>query len=106
LAVIYHDPDSPRPFGFTHWTLYGIPPYTGVIPENGGDAFRSGLNDYGDLGYGRPQPSLGHGPRHYYFWVYALDRSVEGAPPRKEFLETYADHILGQNRVVGIYENP
>jgi Raf kinase inhibitor-like YbhB/YbcL family protein len=106
LAVVCHDPDAPMPFGFTHWTLYGIPPDTRVIPENGDGAFRPGPNDYGDLGYGGPQPPSGHGPHHYYFWVYALDRGVEGAPSRKAFLETYGDHVLEQNRVVGIYESP
>ena len=26
LALICHDPDAPLAHGFTHWTLYGIPP--------------------------------------------------------------------------------
>ena len=26
LALICHDPDAPLAQGFTHWTLYGIPP--------------------------------------------------------------------------------
>jgi Raf kinase inhibitor-like YbhB/YbcL family protein len=105
LAIICHDPDAPLPFGFTHWTLYGIPADVRAIPENGAAAFRAGRNDFGATGYGGPQPPRGHGPHHYYFWVYALDCPVEGTPSRNEFLERYGKHILEQNRVVGVYEN-
>ena len=105
LAVICHDPDAPLPFGFTHWLLYGIPADTEVIIENSAAPFRPGDNDFGKPGYGGPQPPQGHGTHHYYFWVYALDTPVEGAPSRNAFLERYGDHILEQNRLVGIYEN-
>lgn len=105
LAIICHDPDAPLPFGFTHWLLYGIPPDTRVIPENGGDAFRAGHNDFGSPGYGGPQPPGGHGPHHYYFWVFALDTQVDGTPGRNQFLEQYGTNIIEQNRLVGIYEN-
>jgi Raf kinase inhibitor-like YbhB/YbcL family protein len=105
LAVICHDPDAPLPFGFTHWLLYGIPPDTRLIPEDDAGDWRPGRNDFGETGYGGPQPPEGHGPHHYYFWVYALDVAVEGAPSREAFLERYADNILEQNRLVGTYEN-
>jgi Raf kinase inhibitor-like YbhB/YbcL family protein len=105
LAIICHDPDAPLPFGFTHWLLYGIPPDTAVISDNGAGPFRSGDNDFGQPGYGGPQPPPGHGLHHYYFWVYALDTEVEGTPSRNAFLERYGGNILEQNRLVGVYEN-
>lgn len=103
LAVILHDPDAPLPQGFTHWTVYGIDPGT---TELGGDAVvgRTGPNGIGEAAYTGPQPPHGHGPHHYYFWVYALDRAVEGEPSREEFLERYADAIVEQNRLVGVYQ--
>ena len=104
LAVICHDPDAPVPAGFTHWTLYGIPPDTPKIPLNGEEQFRPGPNDYGDIGWGGPRPPEAHGPHHYFFWVYALDTSVEGTPERDDFLRDYASHILAQSRLVGLYE--
>jgi Raf kinase inhibitor-like YbhB/YbcL family protein len=104
LAVICHDPDAPSPSGFTHWTLYGIPPDTQQIPENGEDRFRPGPNDYDDVGWGGPQPPPGHGPHHYYFWLYALDQPVRGTPDRDTFLRDYAEHIIAQSRIVGLYE--
>jgi len=104
LAIICHDPDAPMPHGFTHWTLYGVPADTSVIPEDGAGAYRNGPNDFGESGYGGPQPPAGHGPHAYYFWVYALDTAVDGTPDRDEFLRRYGENILEQNRCVGIYE--
>jgi Raf kinase inhibitor-like YbhB/YbcL family protein len=105
LALICHDPDAPLAQGFTHWLLYGINPETRVIDAATVADFRAGNNDFGTQGYGGPQPPPGHGDHHYYFWVYALDTRVQGTPGRAEFLSRYADHIVEQNRLVGLYAN-
>lgn len=105
LAVICHDPDAPLARGFTHWTLYGIPPGTTDLTDNPDAKFRPGPNGAGAPGYFGPQPPAGHGLHHYYFWVYALNTKVEGTPTREQFLERYRDNIVEQNRIVGIYEN-
>ncbi len=104
LAVICHDPDAPLPRGFTHWLLYGIPADTSEIGPGADEAYRSGITDFGEAGYGGPRPPAGHGEHHYYFWVYALSRPVEGTPSRAEFLDRYADAIIEQNRVKGVYQ--
>ncbi len=105
LAVICHDPDAPSPQGFTHLTLYGIPPTVSEIGPDNVSQFRAGPNDAGRAGYYGPKPPAGHGVHHYYFWVYALDTTVRATPSREEFLDRYADHILEQNRVIGTFEN-
>jgi Raf kinase inhibitor-like YbhB/YbcL family protein len=104
LAIICHDPDAPLPFGFTHWTLYGLPADTSEVGPDADSAYRPGPNDFGATGYGGPQPPGGHGQHHYYFWVYALSRPVEGTPDRNTFLRDYGDAIIEQNRVIGTYE--
>jgi Raf kinase inhibitor-like YbhB/YbcL family protein len=101
LAVIAHDPDAPLPHGFTHWVLYGLEPTDGTV--NG--SHRTGPNTIGERAYSGPQPPPGHGVHHYYFWVYALDRAVEGEPTREEFLTQYADSIIEQNRFVATYSS-
>lgn len=104
LALVCHDPDAPLPFGFTHWTLYNIPTDTTTIGLDADERFNPGPNGFGNQGYGGPQPPAGHGPHHYYFWVYALSRPVEGKPDRETFLRDYGDAIIEQNRIVGVYE--
>jgi Raf kinase inhibitor-like YbhB/YbcL family protein len=104
LAIICHDPDAPMPDGFTHWTLYGLPPDTARTGPDADERFRAGENDFGEVGYGGPEPPPGHGMHRYYFWVYALDTAVEGQPSRREFIESYGGHVIEQNRVVGTYE--
>lgn len=104
LAIVCHDPDAPLPWGFTHWTLYGIPADTAAIGPDADERFRPGPSDFGDRGYGGPRPPAGHGPHRYYFWVYALSRAVDGEPSRRDFLDTYGDAVIEQNRVVGVYE--
>ncbi|WP_084038122.1 YbhB/YbcL family Raf kinase inhibitor-like protein [Demequina sp. NBRC 110053] len=100
LALICHDPDAPMPHGFTHWTLYGLDATDGPIPA---DAGRPGPNDDDGMGYVGPFPPPGHGTHHYFFWVYALSRPVEGQPTRGEFLDQYADAVIEQARLVGTF---
>lgn len=57
----------------------------------------------GKAEYVGPFPPAGHGTHHYYFWVYALSRAVEGAPSREQFLAEYAGDIIEQARFVATY---
>lgn len=100
LALVVHDPDAPLPRGFTHWVVYGLPAEDGLLDAS---AARSAINDTGETGWFGPQPPHGHGDHHYYAWVYALSRPVDGEPTRAEFLDAYADAILEQNRVIGTF---
>lgn len=106
LALICHDPDAPLPFGFTHWTLYNIPPEVIKVAEGGGHNFTQGVNSAGDSGYTGPAPPKGHGVHHYYFWLYALDRplTLEPGLNRAELLEAIADSVTAQARLVGTYQ--
>jgi len=102
LAVICHDPDAPLPHGFTHWTVYGVPAdATSLDLEAPG--VRIGPNGVGATIWYGPEPPFGHGEHHYYFWVYALKRPVEGAPSREDFLAQYGDAIIEQARTVGTF---
>jgi len=102
LAVVVHDPDAPLPQGFTHWTVYGIPGGAAALDLDA-DGVRIGPNGAGGTVWYGPEPPHGHGVHHYYFWVYALRRPVEGSPTREEFLVDYADAIIEQARFVGTF---
>jgi Raf kinase inhibitor-like YbhB/YbcL family protein len=106
FAIVVHDPDAPLVDGFTHWVAYGIEPATTSLPE-GGEGVVQGLNSMGEEGYMGPAPPPGHGPHHYYFWVYALDENLDLPPglDRRSLLQQIEDHVIEQARVVGTYSN-
>jgi Raf kinase inhibitor-like YbhB/YbcL family protein len=106
LALICHDPDAPLPFGFTHWTIYNIPADVKAIAEGEGNKYTEGLNTSGSNDYTGPAPPEGHGVHHYYFWLYALDRTLDlkAGLSRKELLEAISDYVIAQARLVGTYE--
>lgn len=100
-ALICHDPDAPLPNGFTHWAVFGIPADATRLD---GVALRFGPNGIGEAGWFGPQPPVGHGVHHYYFWLYALSAQVQGSPNREEFLADCSDAIIEQARLVGTFE--
>jgi len=109
FAVICHDPDAPLlkedKYGFVHWVLYNIPATTTTL-EEGVSAHTAGANDFGNTGYGGPMPPPGHGRHHYFFWVFALDQDL-GLDPgltQGQLLARIEPHVLGMNRLVGVYE--
>jgi Raf kinase inhibitor-like YbhB/YbcL family protein len=106
LALVVHDPDAPLVDGFTHWVAYGIAPEAPGLAE-GSDAVTQGTNSGGNAGYNGPAPPPGHGPHHYYFWLYALDKDLEIEPglSRRALLSRIEDHVIEQARVIGTYEN-
>ena len=106
LALICHDPDAPLPWGFTHWIVYNIPADITEIEEGGGGRFTAGVNTSASKGYTGPAPPQGHGKHHYYFWLYALDSSVDlqAGLNREELLHAIADSVIAQARLVGTYQ--
>lgn len=109
FAVICHDPDAPlvKPgmYGFVHWVLYNVPATTTNLVEGTGEGTQ-GATDFGKTGYGGPMPPEGHGTHHYFFWVLALDQTLdlESGLTLGQLLERVEPHVLGMNRLVGTYK--
>jgi hypothetical protein len=111
FALIVHDPDAPRPGGFTHWTVYNIPPETGHIEENVPDTERvtglgmQGKNDGGKMGYMGPAPPSG--THRYFFRLYALDTMLDLGvrATHKEVGDGIKGHVLAQAELMGTYQN-
>lgn len=106
FAIVVHDPDAPLVDGFTHWVAYGIDGRSTDLPEGGGDSV-SGVNSFGNRRYNGPAPPPGHGPHHYYFWLYALDDELDLEPglDRRALLQRIEDHVIEQARLIGTYVN-
>ena len=108
FALICHDPDapliSPGSYGYVHWVLYNIPFNINSLEENT-DLYTSGVNDFGNLGYGGPMPPNGHGIHHYYFWLLALDLepSLQEKLSLWELLTLVEPNVIGMNRLIAKY---
>lgn len=109
-AVICHDPDAPLisangSYGFVHWVLYNLPAEVTSLDE-GDQRGTSGINDFGNSGYGGPMPPPGHGPHHYFFWVLALNQTLDlpAGLSLQELLQRIEPHVIGMNRLVGTYQ--
>lgn len=105
LALICEDPDAPRDEPFVHWVLYAIPP-DGSGLEEGASEGLVGLNDWGEPGYGGPQPPVGHGEHRYRFRLFALDRRLGLQPgaSKAEVVAAMRGHVLAESELVGTYE--
>ena len=104
LALIFNDLDVPG--GFTHWTIFNIPPDTRQLPEAVPTQARlpsgalQGRNDFGRIGYGGPCPPPGR-PHRYRLTLYALDQplGLDENVSRKQLLDAMPGHIIAQGQL-------
>ncbi len=109
FALIIHDPDAPRPGGFTHWVLYNIPGAARTVQENVpkneplSDVGTQGRNDADEIGYMGPCPPSG--THRYYARLFALDSMLTLLPGanHEELTEAMEGHILARAELMGKY---
>jgi Raf kinase inhibitor-like YbhB/YbcL family protein len=109
-ALIVDDPDAPGKT-WVHWVFYNLPPDTlalpkGVNPDSTALGGLQGTTDFKRVGYGGPCPPRGHGPHHYHFKLYALDRKLDLPPAatKPQVEAAMKGHILAQGELIGTYE--
>src|SRR5437016_4160662 len=76
LALVCEDPDAPGRT-FVHWVLAGIDPSVGGLNEGevpGGAV--EGTNDFGEKGWGGPQPPPGDDAHRYFFRLSASSAAL------------------------------
>ena len=106
LAIICDDPDAPLLAPFVHWVVFGISPAVSSIDEATTAPGQLGRNDFGNHAYNGPRPPAGHGPHHYYFWVFALESRINSHPDMTgaELRSAMEGLVIEQNRLVGTFE--
>ncbi|MBU0706474.1 YbhB/YbcL family Raf kinase inhibitor-like protein [Patescibacteria group bacterium] len=105
LVLISNDPDAAKSGGWTHWVIINMTPDTAGIGENSKP--NSGLEtttDFGKPGYGAPCPPSGS--HRYYFYLYALDTTLDlPVTVTKDDVETAMEgHIIEKAELMGNYE--
>jgi Raf kinase inhibitor-like YbhB/YbcL family protein len=111
LALTVVDPDAPGG-EFVHWVIYTVPATAGGLPEGVPNEATpadppgavQGTNDFGNIGYGGPDPPGGETHR-YVFTLYAVSEPValEAGAERDELLAAIEGLIIAQAELTGTY---
>lgn len=109
IALVCYDPDAANG-NFTHWLVYNIPTTVVLFPEafpplkSQANGTRQGVNDFGSIGYGGPDPPSG--THRYFFKLYALSATLdlEEGSKRPQFERAIQRRIVGQAELMGKYE--
>jgi Raf kinase inhibitor-like YbhB/YbcL family protein len=93
FALAMVDPDAPKPGGFVHWLVVGIPPSARRLGGPPAPPASVDRNDFGKLSYSGPCPPAGDPPHHYHITLTALDANV-AARSYADFLQQRRGHVL------------
>lgn len=118
FSLTCDDPDAPTPEPWIHWVIYAFGPQVRDLPEGVPSnvpqltapvAARQGKNSWPSgvtIGYRGPLPPPGHGPHHYQFRLYALDKRLDLPPgeTKQQLLDAMKGHVLAEAEHVGTYE--
>jgi Raf kinase inhibitor-like YbhB/YbcL family protein len=106
LALVMDDPDAREPAGkiWDHWVVWNVDPDVGSIPRDwDADTAVEGSNDFGERGYGGPNPP--DREHTYRFVCYALATDLDLGPgASKDDLEAAMEgQVLEEARLTGTY---
>ena len=108
LALVVDDPDAVEPAGkvWDHWVVWNVPPDVSELPEGwdaSADGATEGQNDYGEHGYGGPNPP--DREHTYRFRLYALDTTIalDASGTKEELEDAMTGHVLASAALDGTY---
>ena len=101
LALIVEDPDAPNGV-FDHWIVWNINPVTRI--EEQSNPGTSGNNSAGKSGYHPPCPPAGS--HRYYFYVFALDATLDllAGTNKQELKSAMEGHVMAKGSLMGHYK--
>lgn len=108
LTLVVDDPDAIGPAGkvWDHWVVWNISPATSEIPVDwdlSSAGAVAGKNDYGEVGYGGPNPP--DREHAYRFVVRTLDTglALDRGETKAELEMAIEGHVLDEARLTGTY---
>ena len=105
LALLVRDPDAPSGT-FTHWIVANLDPgLTSLDPGELPELAVEGRNDFGDVGYGGPEPPAGDPPHRYVFQLLALRQSsgLTHGVGYQQFHDAVQGKEMARGELVGRY---
>jgi Raf kinase inhibitor-like YbhB/YbcL family protein len=108
LVLVVDDPDAVEPAGkvWLHWLVWNVNPTRKRIPEDWSTDTAmavEGENDYGEVGYGGPNPP--DGEHTYRFRLFALDEQID-VPPEAgldDLERAMEGHVLAEASYEGTF---
>jgi Raf kinase inhibitor-like YbhB/YbcL family protein len=106
LALVVDDPDAVEPAGkvWDHWVVWNLEPDSGHVPEDWDAAGAvEGTNDYGERGYGGPNPP--DREHSYRFRLYALDEplALDAGASKADLEAAMAGHVRAETTLTGTF---
>ena len=104
LLLLVADADADDAARRDHWLVWDVAPDRETIPEDWSPATATeGQNDYGEVGYGGPNPA--DGEHTYRFRLYALDvpLGLSTSADRAAVTDAATGHILAKATLEGTY---
>ena len=108
LVLVVDDPDAVDPAGkvWIHWLVWNVDPTRKRIPEDWSTdtaAAVEGENDYGEVGYGGPDPP--DREHSYRFRLFALDDELDlsAGASLDELERAMEGHVVGEALYEGTY---
>lgn len=104
LVLVVEDWDAPSRRPFVHLALAGIQPRSTGVRQ--GELNELGVGSLGRRGWSGPRPIAGHGPHHYVFQLFALDRELglPGDASPAAIVDAMAGHVVARGRLDGTFE--
>jgi Raf kinase inhibitor-like YbhB/YbcL family protein len=103
LAITCIDPTA----SFVHWLVAGIDPRSMECTADELPAGAiEGTNDFGEIGYGGPQPPAGDAAHDYVFQVHAMAKpsGLQRGFSHDELQACLADCEIGTGEWIGLYQ--
>lgn len=106
LALLVDDPDAKEPAGkvWGHWVAWNVAPETTEIAADATPTGATeGENDFGERGYGGPNPP--DGEHTYHFRLFALDEplDLDAGATKEELEEALSGRVIEETELRGTY---
>lgn len=109
LALVVDDPDAVEPAGtvWDHWLVWNVDPDVEEIPEDwdpGEAGAIEGQNDFGEHGYGGPNPPDREHTYRFRLFALATSLDLDRSATKDDIEDAMAGEVIDRDLLEGTYE--